>query len=121
MTTPPPTNLYITIGGQPAVAVVVDALYERLVADPLVRHHFAPERLESLKAAQCAWFAAALSGSSELPSDLASTHAHLDITDAEVAAVLGHLESILAGTALSLRVRRAIMATVSRLWHARRF
>lgn len=118
---PPADNLYVVVGGQAMVAYIVDALYERLVADPLVGHHFRPERLESLKAAQCTWFAAALSGAEHLPIDLAATHAHLVITDAEVGAVLGHLEAILTTTPLSVRVRRAVMSRVGRLWHARQF
>lgn len=114
-------NLFAAIGGAPTVAVVVDALYERLVVDPVVAHQFAPERLESLKAGQRAWFAAALSGADTLPTDLAVAHADLDITDDQVAAVLGHLQTILSGTALTPRVQRAVMSLVSRLWYARRF
>src|SRR4051812_11967599 len=115
------TDLLTAIGGETAVATIVDALYERLIADPLVRHHFEPERLESLKAGQRAWFTAALSGSGELPADLADVHARLHIDDEQVAAVLGHLDAILGDTGVTLRLRRAVVSLISRLWYARRF
>src|SRR4051794_16754040 len=115
------TDLLTNIGGEAAVARLVDALYERLVQDPLVRHHLHPDRLESLKAGQRAWFAAALSGADQLPVDLADMHAKLHIDDDQVAAVLGHLDAILAEMSVAPRVRRAVVSLVSRLWYARRF
>lgn len=114
-------TLFEAIGGAATVSTVVDALYERLLTDPTVRHHFDPNRLETLKAAQRAWFAAALSGAPALPTDLASAHAHLAISDAEVGVVIGHLEAILGSAPLTPRVRRAVLSLVSRLWYARRF
>jgi truncated hemoglobin YjbI len=115
------TTLLDAIGGEPTVAGVVDELYLRLTHDQRVRHHFAPSRLEHLKAAQRRWFAAVLSGAAELPSDLRSAHEHLDITDDDVSVVIGHLADILAGTSLSPRVQRAVLSVVGRLWYARRF
>jgi truncated hemoglobin YjbI len=115
------TDPFTAIGGSATVSVIVDELYERLSHDTLVRHHFHPDRLDALKSAQRAWFAAALSGASELPSDLAATHAHIEISDLEVTTVLGHLEAILAGALVSPRLRRAVLSLVSRLWHARLF
>ncbi len=114
-------DLYAAIGGAPTVEAVVDELYRRLSGDPFVQHHFQPERLATLKAAQREWFTEALSGAKELPKDLASAHSGLKISDEEVAAVLGHLEDILNGAPLSPRIRRAVLALVSRLWYARQF
>ena len=45
-------DLYAAIGGAPTVEAVVDELYRRLSGDPFVQHHFQPERLATLKAAQ---------------------------------------------------------------------
>jgi hemoglobin len=114
-------TLFDAIGGAPAVAVVVDRLYERLVVDETVAHQFDPDRLASLKAAQRRWFEAALSGASVLPSDLDKAHSNLDITDEQVNAVLGHLDEVLAGAGVGTRDRRAVMAVVGRLWSARKF
>jgi truncated hemoglobin YjbI len=121
MTNARASNLFLTIGGSATVEVIVDQLYERLSADEMVGHYFHPDRLALLKAAQRAWFQAALSGQEELPSDLASAHAHLVITDAEVSVVLGHLAAILAQTSLSTRIQHAVLSLVRRLWYARQF
>lgn len=115
------TDLYAAVGGAATIEAVVDKLYRRLVEDSSVRHHFQPEKLPALKAAQRAWFAAALSGAQELPSDLAAAHSHLAITDEEVAAVFGHLTAVFNGVPLSPRLRKAVLSLVSRLWYARRF
>jgi hemoglobin len=113
-------TLYDAIGGAPAVRVVVDKFYERLTVDPLVRHHFDPDRMESLRDGQVRWFTACLSGE-DLASDLADAHAHLTITDQQVTAVIGHLDAVLGQVGLDRRSRRAVVTTVSRLWHARQF
>jgi hemoglobin len=113
-------TLYVAIGGAPAITAVVDGFYARLVADPVVRHHFAPERMASLKAAQVRWFTAVLQGEPP-PADLADAHAHLQITDQQVAAVVGHLDSVLTEAGVDQRMRRAVNATVSRMWYARQF
>jgi truncated hemoglobin YjbI len=116
-----PANLYLAIGGSPSVELIVDDLYERLSDDPLVKHHFHADRLTTLKTAQCAWFTAVLSGEQELPADLGSAQAHLVTTNAEVSALLGHLETILAQTTLSPRLQYSVMSLVRRLWYARKF
>ena len=114
-------TLFDAIGGEPAVATVVDLLYERLVTDPVVGHQFDPDRLDSLKAAQRDWFRAALSGEASVPTDLAAAHADLDITDAQVTAVLGHLAGSLADAGVPPRRTRSVTSVVGRLWHARMF
>ncbi len=122
MNTDPLTSgeLYRAIGGDGAIERVVDALYDRLTNDPIVRHQFDPDRLESLKAGQRAWFAAALTGA-PLPVDLRTVHAGLDITDAQVTAVLAHLDEVLTDIGVTSRSHGAVMGVVARIWHARNF
>ena len=103
------TDLYAAIGGAATVEAIVDELYRRLSDDPLVQHRFHPERLATLKAAQRAWFAAALSGAGDLPRDLASAHSELAITDEEVATVLSALMQDLSA---SPRPRTALRQTM---------
>ena len=114
------TGMYDAVGGHEALVAIVDGLYERLMADATVRHHFRPERLPSLKEAQVRWFTAVLQGE-EPPGDLRKIHAHLDIADHEVEAVLAHLDARLGELALDRRLHRAFVALISRLWHARQF
>jgi hemoglobin len=115
-------SLYERIGGEATVATVVDGLYERLIVDPRVLHQFDPARIGTLKAGQRAFFRSALGGGGdEDRPDLAKAHAHLMITDEQVAAVLGHLDSVLAETGVNDDLRRQVMSVVSRLWLARVF
>ena len=115
-------TLYERIGGAPAVAAVVDDLYERLTHDPRVLHHFDPARLESLKAGQRRWFTSVLGGADESDRpDLAAAHRDVAITDEQVAVVVGHLDRALEDAGVDAAQRRQVMALVSRLWHARVF
>ncbi len=113
-------ELFAAIGGSEAIAVVVDKLYERLVTDPAVLHYFEPDRLDALKAGQRAWFGAVLLG--QVPTvDLATAHAELEITDAQVDVVIGHLASVLDEVDVAPRHAAAIIGMVGRMWHARNF
>ena len=114
------TALYDAAGGREAIVLVVDELYDRLMADATLMHHFRPERLPSLKDAQVRWFTAVLCGD-EPPGDLHEIHAHLDITDDDVGALIAHLDELLTDLGWDPRVHRAMVALVSRLWHARQF
>ena len=115
-------TLHERIGGDEAIAAVVDDLFDRLTRDPLVLHHFAPGRIDSLKAGQRTWFRSVLGGGGddERP-DLAAAHAHLQITDTQVRAVLEHLDAALAATGVPSEPRRQTMSVVTRLWLARTF
>ena len=113
-------SVYTALGGHDSVVALVDGLYERLVQDQTVMHHFDPARLSSLKEAQIRWFTACLSGQ-DLPSDLAEAHARLRITDEQVAAVVGHLEAVLVERRVDHRLRRSVVSVVTRLWYARLF
>ena len=115
-------SLYERIGGDAAIAAVVDELYVRLTQDPRVQHHFHPERLDSLKAAQRRWFRAVLGGADvDDRPDIAAAHKHLVITDEQVEAVLGHLDAAIDGLGTDAEVRRRVMSLVTRMWYARQF
>lgn len=115
-------SLYERIGGGRTIVRVVDDFYDRLTHDPRVLHHFDPQRLPTLKAGQCAWLANVLGSDANDPvADLREAHARLEITDDQVAAVVGHLDASLAATGVEDELRRQVMALVSRLWFARTF
>lgn len=115
-------TLFERLGGERAIGRVVDDFYDRLTRDPRVLHHFDPKRLPSLKAAQVAWLANALgSGATDPVADLREAHAHLEITDEQVGAVVGHLDDAFAAAGVDDELRRQVMALVSRLWFARLF
>ena len=115
-------SLHERVGGDSAIASVVDELYARLTTDPRVQHHFHPERLDSLKAAQRRWFRAVLGGADpDDRPDIAAAHKRLVITDEQVEAVLGHLDAAFGGLGTDPDVRRQVMALVRRMWYARQF
>jgi hemoglobin len=114
--------LYDLIGGDATIRVVVDEFYTALTTDALVRHHFAPERTESLKAGQRRWFASVLGGHPEGPvPDLAAAHAGLAITDEQIAAVIRHLAEALDHAGVAEEPRDRVLAIAERLWYARLF
>jgi hemoglobin len=115
-------SLFDRLGGTRAITAVVDDFYQRLASDPRVLHHFADDRLPSLRAAQVRWMTAAFGGSSGQPlPDLAEAHRGLEITDEQVAVVLGHLDASLGAAGVDPDTHRQAMAVVSRLWFARVF
>jgi hemoglobin len=91
-------TIYDEIGGAPAVAAVVDAFYERLLADPDLRAYFAGKDLVRLKAHQRALVTVALGGGAETYGGrlMRPAHAGLRITDAAFDAVLAHLDAVLS-------------------------
>jgi len=55
-------TIYQAIGGDPALAGVVDDLYVRILGDPELREFFAGTNMSRLKGRQVEFFAAALGG-----------------------------------------------------------
>jgi hemoglobin len=110
------------MGGRSAITAVVEDFYDRLTRDPRVLHHFADDRLPSLRAAQVAWMTQAFGGAPGQPmADLEAAHRELDITDEQVAAALGHLDAALSEAGVEAELHRQAMSIVSRLWYARVF
>jgi len=114
------TSLYERLGGMDAIRFVVDDLYERLVADPVVAHHFDPERLPSLKAAQVRTFATALGGPPDPdPVDLLAAHAEVEITSQQADATFAHLAEALQDAGADADTTRQVVAVIGRLWWAK--
>ena len=62
MSTPAGASIYDAIGGETALAAVVDDLYERVTGDPELAGFFAGTNMAKLKGRQVEFFAAALGG-----------------------------------------------------------
>lgn len=92
MTTPVRTTLFDAIGGIPAIDAATDLLYDRLLADDRLAHHFEGIDLRRLKTHMRMFLAAALGGSAVYRGrDMATAHAGLRITAADWDATVGHL------------------------------
>jgi hemoglobin len=92
-------TVYDAIGGSAAVAAAVDILYDRLLADAVVAHHFTDVDLRQLSSHMRAFLTAALGGPELYQGrDMGSAHARLGITgeewDVTVGHVVGTLESL---------------------------
>jgi hemoglobin len=90
-------TIYDELGGAPAVAAVVDAFYERLLADPALMGYFAGKDMTRLKAHQRALVTVALGGGSETYTGrlMGPAHAGMGISDGAFDAVLDHLAAVL--------------------------
>src|SRR5882724_6450130 len=62
MSIPAGPSIYDAIGGEPALAAVVDDFYARVTADPELAVFFAGTNMTKLKGRQVEFFAAALGG-----------------------------------------------------------
>ena len=93
-----PTTIYDEIGGAPAVAVVVDAFYQKLLADPSVSGYFRGKDLNRLRAHQRALVTVALGGTTETYTGrlMGPAHTGLNITDEAFDTICAHLGDTLA-------------------------
>ena len=110
-------TIYEEIGGAPAVAAVVDAFYERLLADPSVNGYFAGKDLGRLKAHQRALVTVALGGGSETYTGrmMGPAHAGLDITDGAFDTVLYHLDEVLTAAGVGATTVAKVLAILEPL------
>ncbi|MEN3314648.1 MAG: hemoglobin [Acidimicrobiaceae bacterium] len=110
-------TIYEELGGAPAVAAVVEAFYERLLADPDLSGYFAGKDLTRLKAHQRALVTVALGGGSETYTGrlMGPAHEGLEITDGAFDAVLDHLAAALDGAGAPTTTVAKVMAILEPL------
>ena len=97
-----PSTLYDEIGGEPAIAAVVEVLYQRVLGDEALLPYFEGRDLERLKAHQRALVGVAL-GVTATPYTgrmMHPAHAGLAITHEAFDRVLDHLAAALAEAGL---------------------
>nr|WP_236071797.1 group 1 truncated hemoglobin [Streptomyces polyasparticus] len=90
-------SIFERIGGEPAVAAVVDVFYQRVLADEQLARHFVGTDIAALKGHQRSFIAHALGA--ELPyagRSMEHAHAELGITEDDFDLVVGHLAAALA-------------------------
>ena len=111
------SSLYDEIGGEPAVAAVVEDLYRRLLADPDLVPYFEGRDLARLKAHQRALVTVALGGTDEEYTGrmMHPAHAGLGITDAAFDKVLTHLGAVLADHGVPVATADSIVAILQPL------
>jgi hemoglobin len=111
------STIYDEIGGAPAVTAVVDAFYERLVADDDLSAYFAGKDMARLKAHQRALVTVALGGTSEEYKGkmMHPAHAGLAITNEAFDKVLDHLLAVLTDVGVPAVTSAKILAILEPL------
>lgn len=111
------STIYEEIGGAPAVTAVVDAFYERLLADPSLVAYFGGKNMARLKSHQRALVTVALGGTSEAYRGrmMGPAHAGMSITDEAFDAVLHHLDAVLVEVGVRSVTIAKIMAILEPL------
>lgn len=90
-------TLFDQLGGEVAVAAVVDLFYDRVLADEELAGYFAGVDVDRLKAHQRRFVGQALGATRPYSGrSMERAHGHLGITDAAFDRVVGHLAAALA-------------------------
>ena len=85
-------TLYDRIGGEAAVARMMDSFYERVLADPELAPFFARVSMEKVRSMQTLFFCTALDGPLEYSGrPLATVHYGLGIRPPHLTRFVGHL------------------------------
>ena len=111
------TTIYDEIGGAPAVEAVVEAFYQRLLADPDLMSYFEGRDMARLKAHQRALVTVALGGTAEEYNGrmMHPAHAGLAITHDAFDKVLDHLAAVLTDVGVPAVTRAKILAILQPL------
>lgn len=113
---PDETPLYEVIGGTPAIEVVVDDFYARVLADPLLEPFFTGVNMPRLKGRQVEFFTVALGGPPVYTGrPMADVHAGRGIERQHFAAVAGHLSAALLAAGVPPEIAERITGTVATL------
>ena len=92
MTTTTTAPLFERLGGDPAIAAVMQRFFERILADPDLAPIFARVNVERHQRKTGTFVAAATGGPEPWTGrDMAAAHRHLRVTDDQFDAVAGHL------------------------------
>ena len=103
-------TLYERLGGETAIAAVVDDFYERVLADERLAHFFAETDMEKQRAHQTQFLSAVAGGPVEYTGeDMAAVHARLEIDDADVDAIATRLEETLVAFDVDERDRADVL------------
>jgi hemoglobin len=109
-------TVYDALGGQDAIAAAVDALYERLLADPVTAPYFDGIDMRRLAGHLRIFLVAALGGPAVYQGrDLGSAHASLGITGEAWDHTVGHLVDALASLNVSAPLMDDVVAHLAPL------
>lgn len=109
-------TIYQAIGGDPALAAVVDDLYARILRDPELRGFFAGANMPRLKGRQVEFFAAALGGPQPYRgASIREVHRGKGICQEHFDLVAAHLAAALSDAGVPDDTVGQILATIAPL------
>jgi len=88
----PDTTLYERIGGAETIDSLIESFYEKVLADPELKHHFENVPMDKLRRMQKEFFSAAADGPVTYTGrPLGQVHRNIDITKRQFARFTEHL------------------------------
>jgi len=112
-------TLYDRLGGEDAIAAVVDSFYDRVLGDERVEHYFEETDMSALRAHQTQFLSSVTGGPVEYDGqDLETAHEHLGIDVRDFKIVANHLDEALAEFDVSEDDRKTVIAAVGELQSA---
>ena len=112
-------TLYAQLGGADAIDVVVDEFYDRVLADESLASYFENTDTEALRDHQKEFITFVTGGAEEYDGpDMATAHAHLDVTEEAFGRVAEHLDASLRACDVADEDREELMSAVAGLQDA---
>jgi hemoglobin len=109
-------SIYDAVGGEPALAAVVDDFYERVLVDPELAAFFAGANMNKLKGRQVEFFAAALGGPHTYTgAPMRQVHRGRGIRQEHFDLVAGHLAAALGAAGVPEEIISQILGLIAPL------
>ncbi|SEW25323.1 group I truncated hemoglobin [Natrinema salifodinae] len=106
-------TVYDRLGGEDAIADVVDRFYERVVADDQVAHYFDDVDMQKQRVHQTQFISSVTGGPVEYTGEeMAAAHADLGIGPADFEAIATHLDDTLAEFGVDEDDRQAVLEAI---------
>ncbi|SFS37640.1 group I truncated hemoglobin [Halostagnicola kamekurae] len=110
----PERTLYERLGGEDAIAAVVDEFYDRVMADELVAGYFDDVDMQKQRAHQAQFISSVAGGPVEYSGgEMAAVHDDMGITPPEFQAIATHLDDALRTFDVDEDDRQAVLEEIA--------
>lgn len=113
------TTLYERLGGEEAIAAVVDSFYERVCSDDRVAHFFEGTDMQQQRAHQTQFLSSVAGGPVTYSgAEMDAAHSHLDIHPEHFAVIAELLEETMIECDINEHDRREVLDAVAQYQNA---
>ncbi|AEH36147.1 group I truncated hemoglobin [Halopiger xanaduensis] len=106
-------TLYDRLGGEDAIAQVVDRFYDRVMADEQVAHYFEDVDMQKQRAHQTQFISSVTGGPVEYTGEeMEAAHEEMGISPADFKAIATHLDDTLAEFDVGEEDRQAVLEAI---------